>query len=187
MALNGLLVHHGHSHKGSHTTALVGHIEEFAEGRLTDVKTEQRHLLTQQGKADRKVGGIEGLTLTRSRRSEENHLLSLLQHKLDVGTERAEDFVHLAVLVLLHHDAGRTLGCFACHCHIGHDGDGGEACHILMTLNLIAHHLDEIDYQQRQTDAQHQCYEHDDHVLGTHLSLIDRFVDEFSLVGCSGQ
>ena len=170
------------------TQTLVGHAEEAAQGRLTDVQATENDLLAQQGEARAEVGCAEGLTLTRRTGGEEDHLLAALQHELDVRTQRTEDLVHLGVLVLMDHDTGRGLHGVTGHGHIGNDGQVGVTCHILATLNLITEEVEDEDDGKRDGEGQEQGTDEDDETLRTHLTLIERLVDELTLVGsgCQG-
>ena len=56
---------------------VVVDLEQFGQTRLTNVKTNEDDLLAQQGEAHGQVGSVEGLTLTRCARREEDDLLIL--------------------------------------------------------------------------------------------------------------
>ncbi len=125
------------------THRAVGDAEETAQGGLADVETAEDDLLAQQRQRHGEVGGAERLTLTRRRGREQDGMLALLQHELDVGAHRTEDLVDLIVLVGLHHDAGLALHLVAGHRHVGDDRQVGEASQVLMAFNLEAEEADE--------------------------------------------
>ena len=123
------------------TVVMVADLEEFGQAWLTDVKTYDDDLLVEECVAHRQVGRIKGLSFSRRRRREEDHLLSFSQHEVEVGTHRTENLFHLVVLVLVHHDIGLCLGCVAGDRHVGDDGELGDFLHILVSLNLITENL----------------------------------------------
>ena len=56
-----------------------------------------------------------------------------------------------------------------------------------MALYLIAEEGDDPEEQSRNEESQHDGSEEDDEVLGLDLTLEERLVDEFSVVGSGGQ
>ncbi len=166
---------------------LVVDLEQLGQARLADVEAHEQHLLAQQGERHGQVGGVERLAFARCRRGEHDDLLMVAHHKLQVGTHGAEDLLHLVVLVLVDHDVGLGLGGVGRHGHVGQDGQRGEACHIVVTLNLVAEELYEEEHQGRYADAQHEGYEHDDRLLRADASAGSGLVDELALVGRGGE
>ena len=125
------------------TVCAVVDFEELCQTGLTDVKTHKYHLLVQKGEAHCQVGAVERLTLTGSGGGEHYHLIALLHHELDVGTHRAEYFLHLVVLVLVNHDVRLRLGSVARHSHIGKDRQFGEFCYFVVTFYAVAEEVQE--------------------------------------------
>ena len=122
---------------------MVVYLEQLGQARLTNVQTNQYNLLAKQSERYCKVGSDERFTFTRDGRGERNHLLTFFQHKLNVGTHRAEYFFHLVVLVLVNHDVGFCLSRFACNSHVGDNGQTGEASHIFVSFNFISEESNE--------------------------------------------
>ena len=152
-----------------HALEAVGDGEEASQGRLADVETAEDDLLAEEGKGNGQIGGIEGLTLTRSRGGEEDDLLIARKHELDIGTHGAENLVNLVVLVGLYHDACLLLDIVGSHSDIGNDGQVGELSHILMALNLIAEQGDDPDEESRNEESQEEGTGKDDKLLGFYL------------------
>ena len=166
---------------------LVVNFEKLCETRLTDVKTNEHYLLAKKGEAHCKVGSRERLTLTRCCRGEHDGFLVLLEHELYVGTHGTEYLLHLCVLVLVYYDVGLCLGSLAGYCHIGNDWQSGEACHIVVSLNLVAEQLYDVEDYGRDSQSGDKSYKHDKRALGANLSACSRVIDEFSLVGSGGK
>ena len=174
-----------HGQQRRHALETVGDTEETAKGGFTDIETAEDDLLAEEGERHRQVGRIERLSLARGAGGEEDHLLVALEHELDIGTHGAEDLVDLVVLVGLHHDARLLLHIVGSHGHVGNDGQVGEACHILVTLDLITEEGDEEDERQGHAHAQEQGCQEDDHLLGADLTTVEGIVDEFAVVSRS--
>ena len=122
---------------------MVRYLEEFGETRLTDVQTYDYHLLVKQCETYGKVGCGERLALTGSSRREHDGVLSLLEHKLDVGTYGTEHLLHEVVLVGVHHDVSLCLCLVAGNSHVADDGQFGKRGNVVMSLNLVTEELDE--------------------------------------------
>ena len=101
---------------------------------------------------------------------------------MDIGTQRAENLVHLRVFVLVNHDAGRGLDIVAGNSHIGNNGQVGQTRHILMTFNLIAEQVDEPNEEQGDGEGQHHGSQQDNQGLGADFSFEERLIDEFALI-----
>ena len=114
-------------------------------------------------------------------------MLALLQHELDVGAHRTEDLVDLVVLVGLHHDAGLALHLVARYCHVGDDRQVGEARKVLMALYLEAEEADEEEHHDRDEEGGNECTAKHYNLLRADLSIVERSVDQLTLVGSGSQ
>ena len=56
-----------------------------------------------------------------------------------------------------------------------------------MTFNLIAQELQQVGDEQRNGEAQNQCYQQDDSCLRTHLATESRLVDKATFICSSSQ
>ena len=166
---------------------VVVDFEQFGKARLADIQTYKDNFFAQQRETHGQVGSHEGLTLTRSRGGEHQHIFTRLQHKLHIGTHGAEYFLHLVVRVLMHHNVGTSFGLIAGHRDVGNDGQTGQCSHIIVTLNAVTEEIDEVEDAGRNTDAQDKGDEHDERPLGAHLACILRHFNQLTLVGCSCQ
>ena len=120
--------------------------------------------------------------------SKHDDLLSLTQHELYVGTHGAEDFLHLVVLVLVHHDVGLGLGGLACHSHIGDDGQLGETGHVFVSLDLVSEELQEEQHESGKQEADNEDDGDDHRGLGSHAARGLGILHNLTLVGgrCQG-
>ena len=149
------------------TIVVVVNLEQLSQTRLTDIQTYHHYLLAQQGEGDTDIGSHECLSFTRSRRGEHHHFLAFLQHKLDVGTQTTEDFLHQVVHVLVNYDICLSflLGSVASHRNIGDYRNLSQLDNILMTLNLILEELNQEEDTCRDSQTEYQCDEHDDRLF----------------------
>ena len=121
------------------TIMVVVNLEELCQTRLTDVETDHYNLLTQQGERDTDIWCHECFTFTWGRRSKQHYLLAFLQHKLNVGTQATEDFLHQVVYILVNHNISLSflLGSIARHRNVGNDRNLSQLHDVFMSLNLI--------------------------------------------------
>ena len=172
--------------QGGESLLRVLQIEEHTQSRLTDIKTAEDDFLTQERKTHRHIGGIEGLALTRGGRGEEDGLLSLSHHELDIGTQATEDLIDLIVAVLMHHDTACGLGTLVGHCHICHNRQGGELRQFIMALDAIAEQSDEEEDAIRNGNAQYYRHQKDNDSFRADLATILGILNDLTLIsrGC---
>ena len=84
----------------------------------------------------------------------------------------------------MHNNVGFGLGCRACNGNVADDRQLGELLNVVVTLNLVAKHFNEVNQTDRQGNAENQCYEQDDRSLRAYLAINQRIVDNLTLVGC---
>ena len=133
------------------TMLMVIDFEQISQSWFSDIQAHQEYFLAQKREGDCKVGGDKRLTLTGSRGCEHDDLLIVFEHKLQVGTHRTEDLLHLIVAILVDDDLTFGLGRLCGDSHISDDRERCQLSDILVTLNLVAEELEQEDDECRQS------------------------------------